>query len=73
MSLVRVGTLAFAGVGRCVSWSRLMLGNEVAIALLNGGHGDGRVGIPASFVAKVAIEGRRVGALAAAPAFEAAQ
>lgn len=73
MGLVRVGALAFASVGGFVPWRSLVLGNEVAIALLNGGHGDGWVGIPASFVAKVAIEGRRVGALAAAPAFQAAQ
>jgi hypothetical protein len=50
-----------------------VLGDKIAIALVDGGHGDGWFGIPASFVAKVAIEGRRVGTLAAAPAFEAAQ
>jgi hypothetical protein len=73
MSLVRVGALALAGVGGCVSWHRLVLGDEIAIALVDGGHGDDWIGIPASFVAKVAIKERRVGTLAAAPAFAAAQ
>jgi hypothetical protein len=37
-----------------------VLGDEITVAFVVGGHGDVQSGVPASLVAKVAMEGRRV-------------